>query len=65
MAVGAWPVGDAWGDTFVDVGALPPGARVTNVLTGEMFVLDTPALALPRVLAAFPGALLHYSVAGG
>jgi (1->4)-alpha-D-glucan 1-alpha-D-glucosylmutase len=65
VAVGAWPVGDAWGDTVVDVGSLPPRARVTNVLTGETFVLDTPALPLARALAAFPGALLHYSVAGG
>jgi hypothetical protein len=31
------------------------------VLTGETFVLDTPVLPLARALAAFPGALLHYS----
>ena len=65
VAVGAWPVREAWGDTLVDVGPLAPGARVTNVLTGETFALDSPLLPLARALAAFPGALLHYSSRAG
>jgi (1->4)-alpha-D-glucan 1-alpha-D-glucosylmutase len=65
VAVGAWPIGDAWGDTVVDLGPLPSGSRVTNVLTGETFVLDTPVLPLARALAVFPGALLHYSSRAG
>jgi (1->4)-alpha-D-glucan 1-alpha-D-glucosylmutase len=61
VAVGALPIGEAWGDTTVDVGFLPRGTRLANVLTGETFALDAAALPLARALRAFPGALLHYS----
>jgi (1->4)-alpha-D-glucan 1-alpha-D-glucosylmutase len=65
VTVGALPVGDAWGDTIVDIGRVPPGTSLTNVLTGETFALDAPTLPLARALGAFPGALLHYSARTG
>ncbi|MGE5171437.1 MAG: malto-oligosyltrehalose synthase [Rudaea sp.] len=61
VAVGDLPIGEAWGDTTVQIPSLPSGAELANVLTGEAFALAAPALPLARALNAFPGALLHYS----
>jgi maltooligosyltrehalose synthase len=48
-----WPIGDAWGDTKIDVGA---SARWRNAFTGEQ--LEGSSLQLRDVLATFPVAWL-------
>ncbi|MCC7327643.1 MAG: malto-oligosyltrehalose synthase [Burkholderiales bacterium] len=61
-AVGELPVGDAWGDTTLDLAFLVPGTRLTNVLTGESFASVQPDAAIAKLCADFPGALLHYTL---
>jgi (1->4)-alpha-D-glucan 1-alpha-D-glucosylmutase len=63
-AVGAAPLGAlAWADTAAGFGFLPPGTRLTNVLTGERLAIAEGALPLARAFAHFPGALLTYDTA--
>ncbi|MDQ3919517.1 MAG: hypothetical protein M3348_13685, partial [Acidobacteriota bacterium] len=48
---------DAWGDTRLEVGELPP-ARYRDVFTGREFEAGSGALALADVLSPLPVALL-------
>ncbi len=60
---GYWPMGDqVWGDTWLRLPEEDRGKRYRNVLTGEVLPVEdgagAPGLALARVLAGFPVALL-------
>ncbi len=63
LAPGSLPLGDAaWGDTALDLGFLPAGTRLTNVLSGEALETDASGrLHLCRAWTSFPGALLAYA----
>ncbi|MBE0614508.1 MAG: malto-oligosyltrehalose synthase [Burkholderiales bacterium] len=64
LAPGALPVGEPiWGDTALDLGFLPKGTRLVNVLTGESLEADaTGRLQVSRAMKVFPGALLAYEL---
>ncbi|MBV8758465.1 MAG: malto-oligosyltrehalose synthase, partial [Deltaproteobacteria bacterium] len=49
-----WPLGDAWGDTAIEVGA----GTWTNAFTGEQLSSSGDRLRLRDVLATFPVAWL-------
>lgn len=60
---GIAPVGDAaWGNTALDLSFLPPDTELRDALSGATHRADGGAgvLALARVFAAIPVALLHY-----
>jgi (1->4)-alpha-D-glucan 1-alpha-D-glucosylmutase len=59
---GVAPVGeDVWGDTSLNLDFLPPGTTLHDILSGAVHEVDTGAsLALARVFAAAPVALLRY-----
>ena len=62
LAAGTLPLGDtAWGDTALDVGFLPAGAALSNVLTGETLEVREGRVPMAAVFRHFPGALLHYT----
>lgn len=60
---GRLPVGEAWGDTRIELPPERPGDEWTNVLTGDAHVADvqdeTPGLALARVFGTIPYALMR------
>jgi hypothetical protein len=56
--VGNPPVGDAWGDTTVEIGAQATAGSFVNVLTGKELRLTNARIALRAACADFPGAVL-------
>jgi hypothetical protein len=56
--VGDPPVGDAWGDTTVEIGAQATAGPFVNVLTGRELRLTNARIALRAACADFPGAVL-------
>jgi len=61
LDTGTLPVGEeAWADTMLDLGFVPAGARLANVLTGEVLDARVRSLPLAEVFRHFPGAVLHY-----
>jgi hypothetical protein len=62
--VGALPVGEAaWSDTRLDTAWLPAGTRLDDVLGGRsLATAGDDGLALARVFAVLPLALLHYDL---
>jgi (1->4)-alpha-D-glucan 1-alpha-D-glucosylmutase len=66
LAAGALPVGDAWGDTAVDLSCLPRTGRLEDVLSGVSFTVDPrQPLPLAALLAQFPVAILCGTPANG
>ncbi len=62
LETGVLPVGDAaWRETALDVGRIPRGTALRNVLTGETAVIDDDRLPLAPLCANFPVALLAYT----
>jgi (1->4)-alpha-D-glucan 1-alpha-D-glucosylmutase len=60
LGAGALPVGPgAWGDTAIEVGFLPPGTGVVNILTHEALAIRGGRIAMADLFRVFPGALLH------
>jgi (1->4)-alpha-D-glucan 1-alpha-D-glucosylmutase len=56
---GTVPLGDAWGDTSVDLRVFPGGRRIASVLTSRPLVADGDRIPLSQLFADYPGALLH------
>jgi (1->4)-alpha-D-glucan 1-alpha-D-glucosylmutase len=57
----ALPLGEAvWGDTELDLGFVPSGAPLTNILTGEVLNARAGRMPLACAFRHFPGAVLHY-----
>jgi (1->4)-alpha-D-glucan 1-alpha-D-glucosylmutase len=55
------PLGaEAWGDTALELGKLPDGLALHNVLTGETLMPQQGMLQAAQLFARFPLALLHY-----
>jgi maltooligosyltrehalose synthase len=54
----ALPLGEAWGDTSIEVPFLSNGAQLGDVLTGARFTLTGGGLALSQVYAALPVAVM-------
>lgn len=63
---GVLPVGaQVWDDTALDLAFLPQGARLENVLSGEILHPDGAGrLALSDAITHFPGALYTYGASG-
>jgi (1->4)-alpha-D-glucan 1-alpha-D-glucosylmutase len=60
LGAGVLPVGPAaWGDTELDVGFLPPGTGVVNILSHEALAIRNGRIAMADLFRTFPGALLH------
>jgi (1->4)-alpha-D-glucan 1-alpha-D-glucosylmutase len=54
------PIGlEIWDDTVLPIRAGEPGAQYQNVLTGERVAFEQSGLALGKILAVFPVALLE------
>ena len=61
----ALPLGEAvWGDTELDLGFVPSGAPLTNILTGEVLNARAGRMPLACAFRRFPGAVLHYRDGG-
>jgi (1->4)-alpha-D-glucan 1-alpha-D-glucosylmutase len=61
--VGEPPVGDAWGDTTVELGLQTTEQPLVNVLTGRALRLADGRIALRAACADFPGAVLSAGLA--
>jgi (1->4)-alpha-D-glucan 1-alpha-D-glucosylmutase len=62
---GVLPVGRAaWVDTTIDVGQIPRGTALRNVLTGETWDVEGERLQVADACANFPVALFTYTVRG-
>jgi (1->4)-alpha-D-glucan 1-alpha-D-glucosylmutase len=62
---GVLPVGDAaWGGTTLDLGFVPRGTSLRNVLTGETAIVDDNRLPVAQACASFPVALYEYTLHG-
>jgi (1->4)-alpha-D-glucan 1-alpha-D-glucosylmutase len=61
--VGKPPVGDAWGDTTVEIGAQATGEALVNVLSGRELRAAGGRIALRAACADFPGAVLSAGLA--
>jgi (1->4)-alpha-D-glucan 1-alpha-D-glucosylmutase len=58
---GIAPVGEAvWGNAALDLDFLPPGTQLYDILTGATHQVGADGVALARVFAAIPVALLRY-----
>ncbi|HWZ70594.1 MAG TPA: malto-oligosyltrehalose synthase [Casimicrobiaceae bacterium] len=58
---GVAPVGeDAWGNATLGLDFLPPATQLFDVLTGAAYQASADGLALARVFATIPVALLRY-----
>jgi (1->4)-alpha-D-glucan 1-alpha-D-glucosylmutase len=58
---GVAPVGEAvWGDATLGLDFLPPATQLYDVLTGATHQVGADGIALARVFAAIPVALLRY-----
>jgi (1->4)-alpha-D-glucan 1-alpha-D-glucosylmutase len=58
---GVAPVGEAvWGDAALDLDFLPPVAKLRDVLTGAVHEASKGGVALARLFATLPVALLRY-----
>jgi (1->4)-alpha-D-glucan 1-alpha-D-glucosylmutase len=58
---GVAPVGeDAWGNATLGLDFLPPATQLFDVLTGAVHELNAGSVAVARVFATLPVALLRY-----
>jgi maltooligosyltrehalose synthase len=61
LDLGVAPIGEgAWGNATLDVDFLPPATQLYDLLTGVAHQTSADGLALARVFAAVPVALLRY-----
>jgi (1->4)-alpha-D-glucan 1-alpha-D-glucosylmutase len=59
------PVGEGvWGNATLGLDFLPPGTQLYDVLTGATHQVSADGVALARVFAAIPVALLRYQTPG-
>lgn len=54
------PVGEAWDDTWMDLGMLPADLELTDALSGARIKLAAGRLDLARAFQYFPGAVFHF-----
>ncbi|HEV2042498.1 MAG TPA: malto-oligosyltrehalose synthase, partial [Casimicrobiaceae bacterium] len=62
---GVAPVGETvWGNATLGVDFLPPGTQLYDVLSGATHQVGAEGVALARIFAALPVALLRYEIPG-
>jgi (1->4)-alpha-D-glucan 1-alpha-D-glucosylmutase len=62
---GVAPVGEAvWGNATLGLDFLPPATRLYDVLSGATHQVGADGVALARIFAAIPVALLRYETPG-
>jgi maltooligosyltrehalose synthase len=62
---GIAPVGEAaWGNATLGLDFLPPGTQLHDVLSGATHQVSDDGVALARIFAAIPVALLRYEAPG-